>query len=91
MNPQTQNIDLNQIAKQFCERVIVGSSDQFFVLIPIVGTNATAYALTPEHAKNLVKVLSEHITKFEANVREIKDINAAIPSPIQTGDLPPTK
>ena len=82
-------IDLNQVPKQFCEKMVIGSNNQFFVVVPIVGTNATAFAITPEHAKNLAKVLTEHVVKFEKNVRAIPELHGAIPSPIQSSDLPP--
>jgi hypothetical protein len=87
MDPKQINID--QIPKQFCEKMLIGSNNQFFVVIPIVGANATAYAITPEHAKSLVKTLSEHVAKFETNIRPIPDMGGAVPSPIQTSDLPP--
>ncbi len=87
MDPKQINID--QIPKQFCEKMLVGSNNQFFVVMPLVGQNATAYAITPEHAKRLVKTLQEHVAKFEMNIRPIPDMGGAIPSPIQTSDLPP--
>jgi hypothetical protein len=82
------NLDINQVPKQFSEQMVVGSNNQFFVLIPIAGTNATAYAITPEHAKVLAKTLTEHVENFEKNVRKI-DIGG-MPSPIQRSDLPPS-
>lgn len=87
MDPK--QININQIPKQFCEKMLVGSNNQFFVVVPVVGTNATAYAITPEHAKSLVKTLSEHVARFETNIRPIPDMGGAVPSPIQTSDLPP--
>ncbi len=89
MDPKTINID--QIPKQFCEKMVIGSNNQFFVLIPIVGATATAFAITPEHAKSLVKTLAEHVARFEQNIRPIPDMGGAIPSPIQTSDLPPNE
>ncbi len=89
MDPK--QININQIPKQFSEKMLVGSNNQFFVIVPIVGSNATAYAITPEHAKSLVKMLQEHVAKFEMNVRDIPELNGAVPSPIQTSDLPPNE
>lgn len=82
--PQQQEINLEQIPKQFAERAVIGSNNQFFVIVPIVGMNATAYALTPEHAKELSVSLANHVAKFEKDVRPILD---GVPSPIQKPDL----
>jgi len=87
MDPK--QININQIPKQFCEKMVIGSNNQFFVVIPVVGATATAYAITPEHAKSLAKTLTEHVAKFEMNIRPIPDMGNAVPSPIQTSDLPP--
>ena len=84
-------VNPDQVPKKFCEKMLIGSNNQFFVVMPFVGTNATAYALTPEHAKSLVKTLSAHVAKFETNIRPIPDMGAAVPSPIQTSDLPPNE
>lgn len=86
-----QQINLDQLPKQYCENIIVGSNNQAFTIVPIVGVNATAFAISPEHAKNLVKILAEHVEKFEKTVRQISDLNAPTPSPIQSKDLPPGK
>ena len=51
---QPQQIDVAQLPKQYCENIVVGSNDQMFMLITMVGINATAYAITPEHAKRLL-------------------------------------
>lgn len=87
----SNQINIDQIPKQFCEKMLIGSNNQFFVVIPFVGLNATAYAITPEHAKSLVKTLQEHVAKFETNIRPIPDMGNAVPSPIQTSDLPPSE
>lgn len=83
----SNNINIEQVPKQFSENMIVGSNNQIFVLIPVVGINATAYAITPEHAKGLAKQLTAHIERFEKNVRKIEIEGVA--SPIQRSDLPP--
>jgi hypothetical protein len=84
-----QQLNIDQIPKQFCDKIMVGSSNQVFILMPIVGTNATAFVITPEHAKDLLKKLSEQVLNFEKNVRTIAEVDAGIPSPIQMSDLPP--
>lgn len=81
------NINIDQIAKQFCERAVVGSNNQFFILIPMVGGTATAYAITPEHAKVLAKTLQEHVDKFEKNFRQLPDSSTGQPSPMQKSDF----
>lgn len=70
--------------KQFAERSIIGSNNQYFVFIPLVGANGNAYALTPEHAKELLKNLSTHVANFEKNIRPIQE---GVPSPIQKQDV----
>jgi hypothetical protein len=87
MDPQQINLD--QVPKQFCEKMLIGSNNQFFVVMPFTGADAAAYAITPEHAKSLLKTLQEHVAKFEKNIRPIPDMGGAVPSPIQTSDLPP--
>jgi hypothetical protein len=81
------NVDIGQLPKQFCENIVVGSNDQMFMLITLVGVNAVAYAITPEHAKNLVKALSEQVERFEKNVRPIADLSKGLASPIQMSEL----
>lgn len=57
------------------------------MFVVLVGGNATAYAITPEHAKNMVKILSEHVEKFEKDVRPIRDVSASVRSPLQPSEL----
>ena len=51
-----------------------------------MGTNLTPYALTPEHAKRLAKLLTEKVETFEKQYRKI-DEEPKIPSPMQISDL----
>ncbi len=91
MDPQPQPIDLNQVPKQLCENVVLGFNGESFLMGMVVGTNLTPYALTPEHAKRLAKLLTEKVETFEAQHRPI-DENPKIPSPMQItdlGDTPP--
>jgi hypothetical protein len=80
-------INIDQLPKQFSENIIVGSNDQTFIFVVLVGSNAVAYALSPEHAKNVSKVLSTHIERFEKNVRTIRE---GTPSPLQRSELGPS-
>jgi len=86
MDPQPQPFDLNQVPKQLCENVLVGFNGESFLMGMAVGTNLTPYALTPEHAKRLAKLLTEKVETFESQYRPI-DENPKIPSPMQISDL----
>ena len=86
MDPQSQSLDLNQVPKQLCENVLVGFNGESFLMGMAVGTNLTPYALTPEHAKRLAKLLTEKVETFEKQYRPI-DENPKIPSPMQISDL----
>ena len=83
---QPQPLDLNQVPKQLCENVLVGFNGESFLMGMAVGTNLTPYALTPEHAKRLAKLLTEKVATFESQYRKI-DENPKIPSPMQISDL----
>ncbi|MBU6321652.1 MAG: hypothetical protein KGI78_00615 [Patescibacteria group bacterium] len=79
-------LDLNQIPKQLCENVLVGANGESFMLGMIVGNNLSPFALTPEHAKRLAKLLAEKVAIFEREYRPI-DEEQKIPSPMQISDL----
>jgi len=81
-------MDFNKIPKQFCENVVAGHQQEFFVLIMGVGEAAHAYALTPQHMKRLTQSLTHQIEEYE---RDFGAINAkwspGIESPIQPKDI----
>jgi hypothetical protein len=81
-----QPLDLNQVPKQLCENVLIGFNGESFMLGMIVGNNISPFALTPEHAKRLAKLLNEKIGLFEKQFRHI-DEEQKIPSPMQITDL----
>ena len=87
MDPK--QIDLNQLGKQFCDNCVVGMNNEAFFLIPIAGQQATAYVLTPEHAKRLSQSLTHYVQLYEKNNRPItSNWTEHMPSPIQMTDLP---
>lgn len=86
MDPQPQPLDLAQVPKQLCENVLIGFNGESFMVGMVVGNNLAPYALTPEHAKRLAKLLAEKIALFEKQYRSIEE-NPKIPSPMQISDL----
>ena len=81
-------MDLTKVAKQFCENISVGLSQEFFVIAMITGENGIAYALSPQHMKRLSQYLAHQITEYEKQFGEIKaEWHPGIQSPIQTKDV----
>ncbi len=81
-------MDFNKIPKQFCENVIVGHSQENFVMIMSVGETANAYALTPPHMKRLVQSLMHQIGEYEKKFSPIQARwSPGIESPIQSKDI----
>ena len=85
---QHQPLDLAQVPKQLCENVLIGFNGESFMMGMVVGNNLAPYALTPEHAKRLAKLLTEKVTTFEEQYRPI-DEEPKIASPMQISDLGP--
>ena len=83
---ESQPLDLNQVPKQLCENVLIGFNGESFLFGMVVGNNLAPYALTPEHAKRLAKLLAEKVETFEKQFRPI-DEEQKIPSPMQISDL----
>ena len=83
---EPQPLDLNHVPKQLCENVLIGFNGESFMVGMAVGNNLAPYALTPEHAKRLAKLLNEKIALFEQQYRHI-DETQKIPSPMQITDL----
>ena len=83
---QHQPLDLAQVPKQLCENVLIGFNGESFMMGMVVGNNLAPYALTPEHAKRLAKLLAEKVALFEKQFRPI-DEEQKIPSPMQISDL----
>lgn len=58
-------MDISKAPKQFLDNVTGGFSEEFFVLAMVSGEHATAYALTPQHAKRLSQWLAYQIEDYE--------------------------
>lgn len=83
---ENQPLDINQVPKQLCENVLIGFNGESFMMGMVVGNNLAPYALTPEHAKRLAKLLADKVATFEKQYRPI-DEEQKIPSPMQITDL----
>lgn len=86
MDESPQPLDLSQVPKQLCENVLAGFTGEAFFMGLAVGNHLSAYALTPEHAKRLAKLLTEKVATFEKQYRAI-DEEPKIPSPMQISDI----
>lgn len=81
-------MDFNKIPKQFCDNVVVGHTQEHFVLLMSVGEAANAYAFTPQHLKRLVQSLTHQLEEYEKQFGAIDAKWApGIESPIQTKDI----
>ncbi len=81
-------MDLSKAPKQFCDNINVGFNNEFFVMAISSGQTASVFALTPEHAKRLMQMLSHDISNYEKQFGELKtEWSSNIPSPIQVSDL----
>ena len=81
-------MDFDSIPKQFCENVVAGHTREHFVLIMSAGTNAVAYALTPQHMKRVVQSLSHQLTEYEQQFGPVDaKWTPGIESPFQTKDI----
>ena len=85
-------MDLTQAPKQFCDNVAVAFTNEYLLMGVSSGTTGVVYALTPQHAKRLTLMLTQHVVEYEKQFGEIKtDWPSKTPSPIQTSDLGDTK
>ena len=81
-------MDLNKVTKQFCENVVIGLSQELFVMGMLNGEGATFFALTPQHMKRLSQYLAHQVGEYEKNFGTINaEWSPFIQSPIQTKDL----
>lgn len=81
-------MDINQAPKQFCDNIVAGYSSEYFVLVLKNGNSATAYSISPAHAKRLAQYMTYQVEQFEKENGEIKAAwTPNITSPIQPGDL----
>jgi hypothetical protein len=81
-------MEINKIAKQFCENITVAFSQEFFVMGMLTGESGIFYALAPQHMKRLQQYLTHQVADYE---KQFGTINAqwipGVQSPIQTSDL----
>ena len=81
-------MDLNKVPKQFCENVVIGLSQELFVMGMLNGEGGSFFALTPQHMKRLSQYLSHQIAEYEKNFSVINaEWSPFVQSPIQTKDL----
>ena len=81
-------MDLLKAPKQFCDNINVGFNNEFFVMAISSGQTAAVFALTPAHAKRLMQMLSNNISKYEKQFGELKtEWSSDMPSPIQISDI----
>lgn len=87
MPEQFRKINLNDIPKLLFEGSMFGLSRYFFTLAIKTGAQMQAFALMPEDAKELHKVLGNTINIYEKQYGPIPELNGAIESPMHL--LPP--
>ena len=81
-------MDLNKVTKQFCENVVIGLSQELFVMGMLNGEGSSFFALTPQHMKRLSQYLAHQVGEYEKNFGPINaEWSPFIQSPIQTKDL----
>ena len=85
MNPD----DLQKAPKLFAENIKIGFTPEHFVLGVSTGSQAQAYALSPEHTKRLAQYLSHELKLYEEKHGEINaQWNPNIVSPVQRANPP---
>lgn len=81
-------MDLNKVPKQFCEKITIGYSQEYFVLGMMAGESAHFFALTPQHMKRLSQYIAVQVGEYEKRNGEINaQWTPGIESPIQTKDI----
>lgn len=76
---------------KFCERIAIIPSKDLFLFGMYSGGEINAYVLTPDHAKQLLRLLIEKVATYEAEHGELEGKLPSDPtlSPIQIKE-PPT-
>ena len=81
--------DIKKAPKVFCESINVAFTPEYFVLGLATGSQATLYALTPEHVKRLQQYLTHQIAEYEKEHHEITaEWKPTIISPVQRANPP---
>jgi hypothetical protein len=82
-------MDLGKSPKEFCEQVIGGFTNEFFVMGVRSGEATDVYVLTLEHAKRMSQWLAHAVETYEKQYGKINaEWNPNMKSPIQSSDLP---
>lgn len=76
------NIDFNGAQKIIFDGAYTGLNKNFILLSIHTGPNSIVYALLPEDAKNLAKVLMNTCALYERQYGPIPDSTKPVPSPI---------
>ncbi len=63
-------IDLNVVAKRFCQGVAIANMNDAFLLIMDTGDAKSTYVFTPEHLKRLHQYIGFNIEEFEKRSRQ---------------------
>ena len=86
MNPSLlrQKENIEKLPRTLCESTLTAATGEGFVILLSSGATDTAYAFTPEHAKQFVQSMQHQVAEFEKNVRPINaQWTPNTPSPIQ--------
>ena len=77
--------DPKEPAHKFCERVVVASSKDIFLFGMHSGGEVSAFVLTPDHAKQLSRLLQQKVTEYESvnGALEGRLPSDPTPSPLQ--------
>ena len=81
---------LPEPARTFCERITVSMSRDVCLLGLHSGGDISAFILTPDHAKQLSRLLQQKVTEYESafGVLQGKLPSDPTPSPLQIKDPP---
>jgi len=81
------------VPKAFCEDTSIavwsGGAGSMILLGLRSGSNAQAFALTPEHAKRLMQYLTHEVAEFEKKIQKIEgeDWTPSMKTPYEFPDL----
>lgn len=76
--------DIKRAPKLFCESINVAFTPEFFVMSLTSGSQASIYALTPQHTKRLIQYLTHQMTAYEKENGAVdSEWKPQIVSPIQ--------
>lgn len=81
--------NINQLPKVFADNILVGFTEEAFVIGVFSGANVNTYAITPAHTKRLMQYLAHNVTEYTNKYGEISgfDWSPIAQSPVQIKDL----